>query len=968
MVRTVLAVAGIALANLAWAQGQEQPEPQPSVAVLVQPGMVLYGGAPAVRVEGLPGVLSSWGLPAVGLTSAQVADRTEFSAERFAVLVVPYGNAFPLPAYENLRAFHRAGGCLVTTGVPFCHPCVPGSPAGWEAKWGEEAEWLEEGSEGSRAVRVLHRTELWQGCTTARRWVVTPGEELRIGGWVRSRGNEAGRDSLFVRFFAGGAFVGQDGPTVPEGAGGWTWIEKMVTVPGGAGVADVSLQVWSGGASVDLDGVVLRRAGSPENLVSNPGFEEAGGDWRDLGHTNEYFGHGRRGIGTGGFGGPHETTGALRVVPADPEVGTPNLLGLTQEYLPRGEAQCQWLARESLAPEDEVLPLVVLETPGRGQEIASAAIRHHCERFRAARDVWIGQVASAYTPEDRYCGEQMMARGVAWCLSEKGRLSESEHRAILSRLDAENKPEPMPEQIEIVEEARPWGDSFFPKSRRPARELLAVDVRGLGAWERLALTCLQGLTARREPVLWLLFSDWDQVWLDWHREKGYIEGYRVVEDWRGLFTRFARSVKGVVVPDGEQYQGVLLACNVAACEDLIVAPEELARELGLTPRVDLRGRFGTYAEGMAWLWETYRDRLNHHLCIYAHPNTAFVGTLGYDIEWRGLIFWIAGQKDGSQAGADPLAEMQVMARILAEMPPNVGMRGFPWAGEGVGLGEGGGVEFCGGYGKGLVCTDHTANIAVMSGVALDRLRPPAQTETPGLERDKVYIAMTMSDGDNLNTFYDYFRPYFEHEAHGRFPMGWGMGPAILDLMPAVAQWYYEQARPGDEFLADVSGIAYVFPQTYARRYRERWRVLDGFLEWTKRYMERMGMETARPHGGDDDRMGRYARAIPFMHSIFADYAYRGLGYEGSVYSLPEGMPVFHALTDWGAGPEGLLKQIRERVGDRRPAFVNAFLHNWTYRMEHLAQAVEARDADMVFVTPKQLAELYREAEGAGAGR
>lgn len=949
-------VISVLLTSAAAAYAQALPEAR--VAVLAQPGMVVYGGAPAIQPANLAGHLSAWGLPTVSLSAAQIANPEVFNAERFAAVVLPYGNAFPLPAYAGLRAFHRDGGCLVMTGVPFCHPCVSDAPVGWEARWSTAAQWLEEGHSGLRAVRVRHRGIDWEGCTQARRWPVKPGETLRIGGWVRSRGSEADRDRLFVRFFAGGAFVGQDGPAVPPDATEWRWIDKVVTVPEGAGLADVSLQVWSFDATVDLDDVVVTRLGSDANLAVNPGFEEAGGEWRDLGHSDDYFGHNVKGIGTGAFDGPPDTEAPLTVVDGNP-------LGLEARHLARPSARLQWLAAQTLAPEDEVLPVVTLDIPQGHPVPAAAAIRHNCPDFRGARDVWVGQVADGYSPEDRYAAEQMIARGVAWCLMEKKVLSEDAYRQILARLLAESKPAPLPDQIDIVDEPRPWGDTFFPKSKPPARELLVVDVRRLGAWERLALTCLQGLTARQRPVLWLFFSDWDRIWLDWHREKGHIDSYRVVDDWRGLFRQFGTVVKGAVVPDDGQYQGVLLACNVAACEDLIVAPEGLARELGLEVKADLRGCFPTYAESLQWLWKTYSGQLNHHLCIYAHPNTAFMGTLGYDMQWRGLIFWVSGEKDGSEPGADSLSERQVMAQIFASLPPNIGMRGFPWAGEGIGLGEGGGVEFCGGYGKGLVCTDHTPNLAVMSGVQIDSLTPPPQPATPLLEADKVYVALTMSDGDNLNTFYDYFRPYFEHSSHGRFPIGWGMGPTILDLMPAVAQWYYEHAQPGDEFLADVSGIAYVFPQTYAERYRDRAKVLAGFLDWTARYMKRLGMATGRPHGGDNDRLSAYAEAIPFMHSIFADYAYAERGYEESVYTLPGGMPVFRALTSWRHGSGGLLREIRDVVGQRRPAFVNAFVHNWTFRMEHLQAAVNGRDADMVFVTPAQLAQLYRKAKQEG---
>lgn len=925
--------------------------------------MVNYGGMPALPAHRIPETLGRCGILAVPLRADQAANPAILNTGRFTVIVVPYGNAFPLPAFENLRAFHRAGGCIVMAGVPFCHPCVPVAPGGWLAdggvSWGEDATWLQEGHSGTRSVRVVNRGRQWAGVTSPR-LPVTVGQKLQVSGWVRSRQNQPDRDYLFVRFFAGGAFLSQVGPAVPANAAEWTYVEKEVAVPAGANQMDVSLQVWSEGGTVDLDDVALRVAGTDKTLVDNGGFESAGGEWRDLGHDGRYFAHDDFGIGTGGFGGPPIIPGELSAVYGNP-------LRFQNDYLAARSVSVQWLDVGSVPAEDEVLPVVELRLAGGGTQVAAAVIRHNCPQFAGARDIWIGQVASALTGRDRYTAMQLLVRGVAWALQEKGKLSHDEVLQVYARLANQPQPKALPDNIEIVGEPRPWGDTFFPKSKPPARNLLVIDVRGLTPWERLALTCLQALTAREQPRLWLIYRDCDRRWLEWHKEAGYIDSYEEVGDWRELFRRFRSSYRGAVVPDARLYQGVLVACNLAALEDLIVAPPDLARELGIQVKEDLRGRFSTYADAMAWLWRNYRDRFNHHLCAYAHPNLSFNGNLDYDMQWRGVIFWITGERDGDQPGADPLAEMQVMAEIFAEMPPNIGMRGFPWAGEGIGLGEGGGVEFCGAYGKGLVCTDHTPNVSVMSGVQIDRLSPPAQPPAPPLEQDKIYIAFTMSDGDNLNTWCDYFPAYFEHPAHGNFPIGWGMGPAILDLMPAVARWYYDHARPGDEFLADVSGIAYVFPQTYASRYRERWKVFSGFLDWTARYMERLGMRTVRPHGGDDDRMARYAAGIPFLHSIFADYARRGgVGYDNGVYCLPSGLPVFHALTTWWAGgKEGLLREIRSQVGDRRPAFVNCFLHNWTFDMASLQAIYDARGADMVFVTPAQLAELYLQAREKG---
>ena len=951
----------IVLMSLVTAQAPGQ------VAVLVEPGMVNYGGMPSLQPERILALLTECGIKAVALGAAAAADPAVLNTARFSAIVLPYGNAFPLPAFENLRAFHRAGGCLVMSGVPFCHPCTSVAPMGWsvvgtgvDLGWGDAVKWTDEGHGGSRrAVRVVHKGGDWTG-VDGPALPAKPGEKFILSGWVRSKGVQAGKDSLFVRRWNTTTFLGQDGPNVPVNAPEWTYIEKEITAPEHTTNVDVSLQVWTDGATVDVDDISLIRVDDtrnlPENLAANGGFEQAGGQWKDVGHEPKYFAHDSFGIGTGGFGGP--TAGNLVAAKG-------NVLGMVDKMLAHPESNVQWFDRGDLAAEDEVLTVVEVRGADGVTHPASALVRHNCREFNGARDVWIGQLATEFSGIDRYTAEQMTARGVAWCLKEKGAIVAADVTRVAKVMDARAKPK-VYANLEIVDTPRPWGDSFYPKSKPPARQLTVVDARPVGLYEKVALMSLQALTSRDEPRIWLLFSDWDQRWLDWHKTKGYIDGYKVETDLKALFRREAKAYKGVVVPDTGLYQGILLACDLAAVEDLIVASPELAKELGIPVVEDLRGKFKTYAAGMDWLWTKYHDRFNHHLCAYAHPNTAYTGLLAYDMQMRGVIFWISGEKDGSNPGADPIAEMDVMGRIFSEMPPNIGMRGFPWAGEGIGLGEGGGVDFCGGFGKGLTCMDHTANVCVMSGVKIDHLVQPVQPPAPPLERDKVYVAYTMSDGDNLNTAYDYFPNYFEHPAHGEFPMGWGMGPSIIDQMPAVAQWYFEHAKPTDEFLADVSGIFYVFPQTYGNRYRERWKVFDGFVKWTGQYMAKLGERTVRPHGGDDDRMARYAKGIPFMHSIFADYAYRGgLDYDHLDYTLAGGMPVIHAATGWTGGADGLLPEIRQRVGTTRPAFVNAFLCNWFFSMDQLKAIYEGRDKDMVFVTPAQMAELYKAAKAKG---
>jgi hypothetical protein len=215
-----------------------------------------------------------------------------------------------------------------------------------------------------------------------------------------------------------------------------------------------------------------------------------------------------------------------------------------------------------------------------------------------------------------------------------------------------------------------------------------------------------------------------------------------------------------------------------------------------------------------------------------------------------------------------------------------------------------------------------------------------------------------------------YRQCFNDPAFGKFPLAYGMGPPIRELMPAVAQWFYERATPQTEFIADVSGVAYTQVRNYGLAYVDSNKALGGFLDWTARLMQAMGMRTVRVSDSDDALNERYAKALPFCHSIFAGMGHEWdrdnrQGIEKLTYSLSGGMPIFHNVTTWDHGADGFLREVREQVGSNRPAFVNGFVGGFSSPSLINDQIYENRDADMIFVTPAQLAALYGQAKDKG---
>ncbi len=783
------------------------------VAVLVEPELGVFAGQLSLTPGRVKPILAEAGIAAVELTAAEVADPAVFNYDKYKLLAVPYGNAFPVNVAENLRAFRERGGGLLMNGIPFCHPA-----------------------------------------------------------------------------------------------------------------------------------------------------EYVNGHWKDMGHVN-YLHHDEKGFGSGDFGSSVSDDKAV-------ELAADNPLGIHAGMLPARSRQLQWLNTRSFPKEDEIIPLIMTKTAQGEPKPAVALIRHKCEMFQGACDVWMGQYGYYLEERDDYYLRQLIGRGTAWALAQMGAIGDGQRGAVFARLDKKVIPDPLARGIEIVSGKRSWGDTFLPRTERIADEVLVVDVRRLGRSERIALSCLQGLTARDAGNIWLIFNPEDRFWLNWHVKKGYIKKTREVTDWKGLFGQFAGAYRGAVVWDEKLYRGDVLAVNVASCEDLILCDAKLARELGLRVKADLRGRFDTYHEGMRWVWEKYRGELNHHVCDMVHPGWMEMGAFSYDIQWKGIVFWIAGPRDGMLAGADPVKEMTVMSDIFSQMPANVGMLGFCSGGEGIGLGEVGGTSFCGSYGKILVCTDRLSNVPITSGVGLAKLDQPMAKQPPKLEKDKVYAALVYSDGDNQNTWRKFFLDYFQSDGLGEFPLSFGMGPPIVDLQPGIAQWYYEHAPEGTEFIADVSGIGYIRPEDFAIRFGDRQRVYREFLDWTGMYMKKMDMGTMRTVSGGDEFLSRYIERLGFMHSFFADMGSPGgiSGYENKTYML-DGMPVFRSLIGWGGGRDGFVRDVVQNVGEQRPAFVNLMIHAWTFgSLEQLQKAVDDLPEDYVIVTPSQLAQLYQQAKRKGWAR
>lgn len=686
---------------------------------------------------------------------------------------------------------------------------------------------------------------------------------------------------------------------------------------------------------------------------------------------------------------PFRTAGTVRHDKPCTRTVPPNPLGITQSMLASSLPNQQRLDPKSLPAGDELIPLVLVEQEGAGPPLPiAAAIRHRGPQAKGACDVWLGQTVWNLDARERWFAEQLLVRGVLWCLREKGLKNDDAVAAVHATLAAIPKPAPPPDSLPVTRTPRPWGESLMPRSPSPARRLAAVDLSKLPVEERVALCCLQGLTSRREPSIWLLRSagpeDQDRFWLDEHVRQGVIDGYDLLDDWKPLVRTHAGEIKGAIVADPSCDRGDVIAMNVAACEDLLLCTPALAETLGLPVTIDLRGRFSSYLDGMGWVWKTYRDRLCHHAINYFHPARLAWGNADQCYQWRIPMVWTSYKIDAYARAADPAMEHDLVARWLAALDTHSVVTGWPSFGPQLGVDEYIAVMQATPYGHGYVPTDGLANMSVTSGITRTPLSRKPALPSPNIEPGKLYLSLVISDGDNLSPWMEYFRQHYFAADTPDLPLGITIGPTIRDAMPAATRWYFEHAPANREFIGGVSGATYISPEVFADRLADPEAAWKIFLDDTARSMETLGLKSLNISPRGEPLADRYARALPFCHSIVNSWNRPDDDPDRLSQKLPSGTPAFWSSTpasltfappadkDGGAAMArafygDLDTLVGRQLSDDEPVFVTSVLSCWEWKKEPLQHLVAQKPDHVVFVTPAQLAALAKQAPAKPEG-
>jgi hypothetical protein len=326
------------------------------------------------------------------------------------------------------------------------------------------------------------------------------------------------------------------------------------------------------------------------------------------------------------------------------------------------------------------------------------------------------------------------------------------------------------------------------------RSLDVVDLSSAPADEQLLLTTLQGVVNATRPRIYLLQArDGESTaWLD---ELGVPS--RELGDPLDALTRYRAEVSGAIVYDPSVPATVNVATTLAGLLRGVATSAALATRAGLPLLADLRGRFADDLAAYTWAVDTLWPRASHRMLVGLGPDVG--GYLrDYAVANRAMVVDLDPAVDGEGA---------LLTRLLADLPAASPFLGV-WP-NGAGS-EDDLVQLAAQNGVYVLAADWCTNLTVFAGAAAPistrRPAPPA----PPLE-NKVYVTLTMTDGDNLQYAQHRMRQAWDDPNRGAAPLNWTTQPLIVDAAPLFLSHYQAGATANDYLIGGPSGAGYTYP-------------------------------------------------------------------------------------------------------------------------------------------------------------
>lgn len=490
-----------------------------------------------------------------------------------------------------------------------------------------------------------------------------------------------------------------------------------------------------------------------------------------------------------------------------------------------------------------------------------------------------------------------------------------------------------------------------------ADKVYAIREKDMSGKELTMVSSLQGILAQTEATVFIegsVGSDADT--LSAAAQKYGFEVEYVNDAWT-LVGRFADRIDGKYVLYSDVSddnvsvldQSINYAAVVAAADNylMVAASEEnAAKAAGLTMGKDAR-ELSTRE-----VFDEYKTELTRTFLVHQEPSNRYLRD--YAIAGKAMCFY-SDYYDG---------DVSVKEDILSWANDNAPVLG--WTENEVNF-----VASNSALSKVTVAADWACNLSFYAASPDKKEIKQTNYEKRDIapQKDKHYVAIVMSDGDNVQWQTRGFATdskFFGSQYRGEFPMTWTTAPGMYELAPDKLSGLYGAATDNDQFIAGPSGAGYVNICDYNEK------SLKEYAAYTAGYMQKTDIQYVNflDNGIDASRL-KYFSAQPQIKGGVWSVGDKYLEGDGGVY-WSNGKPFLAAReTLWRiAGNDASNKYwgYTERVAQRVNAYKRDYTkiegytvvlaHAWSIgSMDYISRFVADLDDDVELVTVGEMLDM-----------
>jgi hypothetical protein len=482
-----------------------------------------------------------------------------------------------------------------------------------------------------------------------------------------------------------------------------------------------------------------------------------------------------------------------------------------------------------------------------------------------------------------------------------------------------------------------WPEArLLPAFSTPASMLDCIDLRYASAEEADLFVSLEGIVNRAQPriaVVTRRVGEGKLAWLDLHHlHYRTTDGYAAVRKYRS-------EVSGLVVTDPAQPDTLNLATTMAGVNnELICAPELLPILTNAPYRLpvvdDLRNRFDSKYAVYGYLLSNYWPRCTHRIVAGMGPG-AHGSLRDFLIATKTATFWLGPGRHKDAA---------LLRSFVSEMKPAHSLYMGWWPGEGDGL------KWIASYGVPVLASDFFCNATVFGGVTVPIKVQPIPP-LPRLE-NKVYVALILSDGDNIQYMQHAMKRDWGLPGRGRIPIGWTSSPLAVDLDPVMLNYYYATATKNDCLVSGPSGAGYAHINDWAPSNQV------AFAEMSEPYLRQSGLRVITVWDRVNDSVASaFAQKCPSL---------LGLTDQGQDYSkVVDGLRTIKLTPAYTSSVREMIAHIKSAATNwngSAPLFIAAQSDIWRVGPRDLLKVAEALPAsEYKLVRPDHLFLLANQA-------